>query len=278
MTDNQNVILAIMSMNINGQASWYPDEPAKQWKTRAPLVRKVVEQWEPDIVCWQEFGVTSHTDAFQTSRHLMEFYLGEEAGDIYINPISWNPHKLRCVESRTMWLSDDGTYGRAWEGAERGCSVVLLEDIATKKRCWIYNLHLDNKSKKARKESMSVILADMSAQPRRYPILVAGDFNASSRLLPGKEAHFDPTPLRRLEDAGFSDVMHIKYGDDQMPPPTFHGYHGRAFHPDLDPYGVWDPDHIFVYRFEVLDTTIIETNENKKYPSDHYPIMTTVVM
>ncbi len=268
----------VMSFNINGQDSWYPDEPTKQWKARAPLVRAIIDRHQPDIVCWQEFGVTSHADAIKHARHPQEFYMGEQAGDIYINPISWNPDRFRAVERSTIWLTPDGNYGKAWQGEERGCSIVQLEHIGSGRKCWVYNIHLDNRSPLARLEGVGLILGHIAEQRRGLPIIIAGDFNASSHSLPGKEEYFDPEPLRRLEIAGFTDSIKTADPARVVPHPTFHGYRGSGIHNEHDPYGVWDPDHIYVAGLGVVKATIVGLDTNEPHPSDHYPLEVEIAL
>lgn len=268
----------LMSMNINGQDTWYPEEPSKQWQSRAPFVREILEQHKPDIVCWQEFGLTSYDDVMSSLGHTLKTYMGEQNGETYVNPISWNTQLFTALDTLTFWLTEDGKHGRAWDGSPRGCSAVLLEHIDSGKQYWIYNVHLDNKSKLARLKGVELILNDVKIRTNGLPVIVAGDFNASSHSLPGKEQYFDPTPLRLIEDSGFIDVMQIDDAKQQAPLPTFHAYHGRKIHDNHDPFGVWDPDHIYIRGLQVARSSIIDAGSSELYPSDHYPIETSILL
>lgn len=272
----------VMSFNINGQDSWYPDEPLKKWKTRAPLVRQVIDTHRPDIIGWQEFGVTSFADSFGRKDEYLEFYNGEKVGETFVNPIAWNTDRYRAHDKKTFWLSPDGRKEKAWGGILRGASAVLVEDIKTSEHTWVYNVHLDNISAVGRINGMDKVMRDIYDTTDDLPVIITGDFNTTSPPLPGKEGvYVDDLQARVVSDKkvyeitqenGFVDTAMVIDHAKQIDNPTFHAYLGDEIYELPDKYGVWHPDHILVRGLGVAAFKIIQDHSHGLYPSDHYPI------
>lgn len=271
---------ALMSFNINGSNSFFQNPPLieKQWKTRAPLVRRVIDSYVPEIVCFQEFGITSINDAFNSSELPYGIVLGKPAGELFLNTIFYSEERFFAHEPHTFWLSPDGRYGKAWDGEERGCTAVLLEDRITGAGVWAYNLHLDNKSNLAQKEGLKIVLRKITDRDKGVPVVVAGDFNVSTLTIPGASKNDNMRLFRLLKTLRFIDAQSQHTGGASRPEPTFHDFKGDAVHDEPDEWGTWNPDHIFARGLSIENFSVLHDFDRIRgiYPSDHYPIVATL--
>ncbi|HSI20434.1 MAG TPA: endonuclease/exonuclease/phosphatase family protein [Verrucomicrobiae bacterium] len=252
-----------MTFNVNGQARF-------GWERRASVCGKVMEESHPDIVGFQEFGVTNW-ETFSDHLPYFDIYYGLEAGDIFINPIAWDKNRYHCREAHTQWLSETPhVYSKGWDGSERGVSWVVLEDCSAERVILFLNVHLDNKGEKARIEGTRQMLTIIGQYPNSLPTIITGDFNCSPHL-PHDTSSYTRKPYDMLVDAGFCDSWSDVNPETAQVPHTFHGYQGEEY--VADQFGTWHTDWIMVRSIKTLQHEIIRKAEDVTFPSDHYPVV-----
>lgn len=132
----------------------------------------------------------------------------------------------------------------------------------------VFNLHLDHMSHRAREEGVRVVLDKIRELNRSLyaPTIVMGDFNAEP----------DSNPIRYMKQAVVSesgcclaDAHAASKAQDESLRKTFHSFEGGRVGQPID--------YIFVSQdISVKETEILTAEIDGGYPSDHYPVMTTI--
>ncbi len=179
--------------------------------------------------------------------------------------ILYRKDRFTLNDSGTFWFSKNPSKpgSKSWGAmCPRICSWVNLSDIATGKRFYVYNVHLDNLSQSSRKNSTEILARHIAARRTLDPFFVMGDFNMQ----------LDNPAMRYLQKIGF-DTPYPKMTDawqslnpSREPTGTRHGFSGRTSGPRID--------HIPVSEgIRTLAVKTDTTNKNGKYPSDHFPVI-----
>jgi hypothetical protein len=280
------------------------------WPQRAELAAEVFGNMPVSLIGFQEFGRrwveegrvkgVDSWNALGSAHPEMYVYRGEDAGDIHINPIAYE-NRFTALSSGTEWISEDGSRKDGWDGALRGFSWVLFHDNGTDRedhpldrQVLMVNVHLDNRGMLARMHGVRLILEFINTHFPNVSVIITGDLNMSTVPMDrwgdkGDEANGIPprkwdeaemqAPYLQLIDAGFTDCWRSNHMGDPdrpetwpTPPNTFHNFQGEDF--SRDPFGLWNPDMIFVRGFKVIKTTLVRDNKGGVWPSDHYWLQT----
>ena len=156
---------------------------------------------------------------------------------------------------------------KGWDAAcERVATWAILKDKVSGKKFFFLNTHLDHVGKVARHEGASLVLEQVKVKGKNLPSIVTGDFNAAP----------EDEPIQVLTNA--SDSRHLthtrtiaplRYGPEW----TFHDY-GRIPFDKRE----WI-DYIFVKgNIKVLSHGVLTETLNHLYPSDHCPVISTLLI
>jgi len=110
-------------------------------------------------------------------------YLPRAVDDTEAAPVFYLKDKYNLIDSGTFWLSDTpDVYGSKFEasGCVRICTWVLLENKETGETFYHMNTHLDHVSDEARLKQLEVLYGKAKEFENDYPVVITGDFNASS--------------------------------------------------------------------------------------------------
>ena len=159
-----------------------PDDGIHRWDARKqPLAGFLIADGS-DIIGIQE-GLY-HQLQFLDSCLTQYTYVGEGRDDGKLKgefcAVFYDTTKYSVVSHETFWLSrTPEKVSVGWNASmERICTSVLFLDKATGNCFFVYNLHLDHISAKARRKSVRLVLKKAGAQ-NKYPFFIMGDFNAS---------------------------------------------------------------------------------------------------
>ena len=187
---------------------------------------------------------------------------GKEKGEY--SCIFYNQQKWDCVRQSTFWLSaTPDTVSMGWDAVcHRVCTYGLFRLKGTRRMVWVYNTHFDHMGKTARLESAKLIIKKVNENLLRVdaPVIITGDFNSRP----------DDEPAQRMADA-FQNCRTISEEPAYGPPDTW-----NAFHFDQRPEGCID--YIFKShhpKLSVKKFITITDSYDRKYPSDHFPVMAT---
>ena len=178
--------------------------------------------------------------------------------------IFYNTKKFKLLEESTFWLSETpDKKSKGWDAAlERICTYALFQEIASGKKLYIFNTHLDHVGETARANSAKLILKKIKeVNQNSFPVVVTGDFNSE----PSGEAY-------QLMAGTMPDSKTISETKPFGPSGTFNAF---KFH---EPVTVLI-DYIFVSSgIRVLTHAVLSDSKDCKYPSDHLPVVAILLL
>jgi len=268
--------LRVMSFNIRyGSAN----DGKNHWKYRKEMVCDVIRDHPSDVIGLQE-ALRFQIDAIREALPVYgEIGVAREDGCIEgeYSCILYRTDRFGVGESGTFWFSDtpevagSNTWGNA---CVRICSWARLIETRTGRAFYIFNLHLDHVSQPSREKS-AVLLAER-IKKRRYkgPFVVTGDFNAGEnnpviKYLKGEIAVEGPDGGKMKTPVPMIDTFRVLH-PDVMDVRTAHGFKGTRQGDKID--------YVFVPPgTKVQEAEILYDNVDGRYPSDHYPVISSFV-
>ena len=256
----------VMSFNIRLDVK---SDGENQWEKRKERVASLMNYYEADFIGAQE--VQHHQLEFLQGKLESYGYIGvgrddgKEAGEY--SCIFYNKEKYEVVKQSTFWLSQTpDAVSMGWDAAcNRVCTYGLFRMKQGKQLVWVFNTHFDHMGVTARIESARLIASRIASltgsQP--YPVILMGDFNSKP----------EDAPVQYLEKQ-FLNSRAISEQPAYGPSDTWNG-----FEFDKTPAGCID--HIFIGRndkIKVKKFATITDSYERKYPSDHFPILATLII
>ena len=237
------------------------------WANRRGLLFDTVAKADPDLLGMQE---VLHAQAVEIRDRLKDYDFvgvgrtdGKEAGEY--SPILFKRDRFEKLGEGHLWLSPTPEVpgGKGWDAAlPRIATWVKLRDRRSGGRELLYvNTHWDHKGALARQESGKLMRSALLEKSPDAAVVITGDFNchedgpAYANLV---HPNGDPPP--RLIDS-YRDA-HPKQTPDEA---TAHGFGGRRSGARID-YVFHTP------HFATREASIDYTNDDGRYPSDHYPV------
>lgn len=258
-----DVELKVMSFNIRyGTAN----DGDNAWPLRKDVVVNTIKKYAPDIVGTQEtleFQALYMVEQLENYRSFGIGRVNDGTGERM--EIFYNKKVLTPIAIGNFWLSTQPNLpgSKDWDSSlPRMASWVKFWHIESKQHIFYLNTHFDHRGAVARREGSRIIAEQVNALAGDLPVIITGDFNAMGDTSdPWKELRksFEDTWLDAKKRVG--------------PPYTFGGF--KAPKKDTERRIDW----IF-YRgpFEIRHCETVLYNENGRYPSDHYPIYSELVL
>jgi endonuclease/exonuclease/phosphatase family metal-dependent hydrolase len=268
---NIGLNLAVMSFNIRRGTA---QDGRNHWIHRRNLVREVLNQYRPDVLGLQEaldFQISEIRAMLPGYECIGIGSQGESKG--LHNAIFYDAGLFVLSEEGTFWLSDtpDIPGSKGWGNIiPRICTWARLVDKESRQAFYFYNAHLDHISQRSRKKSVISLIQRINARPFSDPIVLAGDFNASEKSAPIRylKGRIPLTIKRKVKvpnPTPLMDTFRVRYPGKRNTP-TYHGFRRRFFRFKLD--------YIFVSSsVRVVDAEIIQLRRDRRYPSDHFPLL-----
>jgi endonuclease/exonuclease/phosphatase family metal-dependent hydrolase len=255
--------IKVMSFNIRLDVA---SDGENRWDARKEKVASLMNYYEADFIGAQE--VQHHQLQFLKTQLINYSSIGvgrddgKEAGEY--SCIFFNKEKFTLLQQSTFWLSQTpDSVSMGWDAVcNRVCTYGLFQSKKTKKMFWVFNTHFDHIGKTARLESAKLIIEKIQQlNTKNYPVIFSGDLNCK----PEESSYqYINSVLKNTRDISRQPA----YG----PADTW-----NAFAFDKKPDG--RIDHIFISTHKKLSVkkfaTITDSYE-KKYPSDHFPILATL--
>jgi endonuclease/exonuclease/phosphatase family metal-dependent hydrolase len=256
--------IKVMSYNIRLDVK---SDGENWWEKRKDKVAGLMNYYEADFIGGQE---VQHHQLQYLQQNLNGYdYIGvarddgKEEGEY--SCIFYKKNKFTVVQQSTFWLSstpDSVSFG--WNAAcRRVCTYGLFKSNETKQLFWVFNTHFDHISKEARLESAKLIIKKIQQlNKKNYPVVLSGDFNARP----------DDAPLQytTANMQNSRSISQLVYGNED----TWNGFKFSE-----KPDGCID--YIFVSRNKkiiVKKFATITDSYDMKYPSDHFPVMATIMI
>ena len=233
------------------------------WAARVPQVAEMMRRTGAAVIGTQEGYEEMLTELAGALPQLRWVGMGRR-GDRQDEfcAVFYRPDLVALDEVGHFWLSEtpDVPGSSSWASSlPRMCTWVRLELAG--RPLLLYNTHLDHLSAEAREQGIRLICHRIGERrfPAGPPALLLGDLNAG----------LDSGVVRFLrQESGLVDAYSALPGGGPIGA-TFHGFHGGEAGGPID------------YIFGTGDLTFRATAIRReridgRYPSDHYPVVTTV--
>jgi len=235
-----------------------------RWHDRSHIVYNLIKEHPCDIIGLQEVSNGMYDDIYENIQDYHMVGMGRtkklfaEKNNLLIS----KRHKI--LEHETFWLS--GTPRKQgssiWYSLfPRICTTALVE-LENKFKLRIYNTHLDCLLPYARQYGLEKIaeLMKKHQDKEKLPCILMGDFNAT----PNSKV------IQKFSSGMYSGKKFVAVQESSKElyqKSTMSMFKGQQKGMHID--------YIFVCEaFKISDVQIIRHNEEGKYPSDHYPLVT----
>lgn len=288
----------IMTFNIQGSDYDLGDN---NWEYTYQLNVDTIKKYDPDLIGFQE-----HQDGNRATyaEHLpyYDYELGpmvareNDSGKGYYCAIYWRANRFEKLDQGYYFLNETPwVYALHWDVVQgRGINWVKLQDKQTGDVFIHMNTHLPHISETGRRNAAKLIVERTpSLAEGGFPVILTADFN--TRAVPMRDEWLNNVPddyRERLKErpylwenvpyqtfmaGGFVDSGADFFDDNDPTIVTFHGRKG-ADYPRMGHRIDWILLRDGTKSFNVNDTCIITDDAPPLYPSDHYPVMSEVVL
>ena len=231
----------------------------RSWFYRADLLVDNIRNNAPTIIGFQE--VTKWQYSYLTEA-LPDFDSVIQYRDNMVNsegcPVFYRKDLYTLIDKNSFWLSETpDEMSKDWGAAcYRICSYVILEENESGKQFVIFNTHLDHVSDEARINGINVVLDKIKAFGS-LPAVIMGDFNAKE----SSETYKSAT----------ENFLDAKYQTKN----TMTGATFQKWGEQLDRENI---DYFMISKkgIKVVEYKIITDTYDGVYPSDHFPIFTSI--
>ena len=268
-----SILLLAVSISLNAQSFNVatfnirfdnPRDSGNLWVARAPVVSSLIRFHDFDIFGVQEALKNQLDDISaalpQFSRYGVGRNDGKDGGEH--STIFYKKDKFTLLKSGDFWLSQTPDKpGLGWDATccNRICSWVYLENKVSGKKFYFFNVHFDHQGVVARKESAKLMIQKIKEIAGSQPVIFTGDLNG------GRDSEWYQTIAN-------SGILKDSYRDVEFPYELNSSDNGfRA------PRNKSVIDHIFTSKqFTASRWGILTDTYFGKFPSDHFPVMSTI--
>jgi endonuclease/exonuclease/phosphatase family metal-dependent hydrolase len=239
------------------------------WEHRRDAVIEVIDAFRVDVLGVQE---ALHFQLVELAAALPRYQRigvgradGAEAGEYAA--ILVDRTRLEVLEQGTFWFSDtpEAPGSASWgNDIPRICTWARLRDREANRTFYVYNVHWDHQSQPSRERSAALLAETIGARAAADdPVLVTGDFNAG-------EANPAFRYLLEAPGLGLFDTFREVH-PDASEVGTFNGFEGTTTGEKIDAV-------LASVHWQVVGAGIIRSARQGRYPSDHFPVMATLVL
>ncbi|MFM1947424.1 MAG: hypothetical protein RL207_1707 [Bacteroidota bacterium] len=254
--------LNLMSYNIRYDIT---TSNASPWNERHKAISSQINRFDVDIVGMQEVLVHQKEQMLLDLPGYESIGVGRDDGKNAgeFSPIFYKEERFRVLKSGTFWLSPTPDIpSKGWDAAlNRICTYAQFFDLESKQSFWVFNTHFDHVGEEARMKSSVLILQKIQevTKGKREIVIFCGDLNLN-----------DDHPTISFLQAQMKDAL---LGSKQVKSKmnnTFNNF-------DLKNEASNRIDYIFTNKkVEILTFETIVEPFGISYPSDHFPILTTL--
>ncbi|MBQ4279471.1 MAG: endonuclease/exonuclease/phosphatase family protein [Rikenellaceae bacterium] len=235
------------------------------WPNRKAMVRDLITKYDFDIVGTQEGLIDQISDLEELTAYRRSGVGRDDGGqEGEHSAIFFKKERFELLDSGDFWLSETpGRPSLGWDAlhCRRICSWVELKDRRDGKTLFVFCAHFDHEGPVARRESARLVLSKIAEIAGTHPAIFMGDLNSQA----------DDEPVTILS-ATLQDSHTVTQTPPTGPADTFTGFRWQEPFPGRI-------DYIFVTPgIGVLDYTVIDDSRNQRYPSDHFPVMASVIL
>jgi endonuclease/exonuclease/phosphatase family metal-dependent hydrolase len=234
------------------------------WPNRKENVKALVLYHDLDIFGTQEGFIEQLKDLGEMPGYAFTGKgrdAGTETGEH--SAIFYRTSRFKVLESGDFWLRETPEEpGLGWDATccNRICSWAKFADNQTRKEFYFFNVHFDHQGVIARRESGKLMAKKIAEITGGQPVVCTGDFNST----PETEQILT---MRSLLNDSYEITRMPPYG----PVGTFNGF-------KFDARLTNRIDYVFVSKtFTVLKYAVLTDAKDRRYPSDHLPVVVDLV-
>jgi endonuclease/exonuclease/phosphatase family metal-dependent hydrolase len=242
-----------------------PGDGPNAWPARKEMVKALIRYHEFDILGTQE-GLSGQVADLAQMDEFEHVGIGrddgKDAGEH--SAIFFRKSRFALLDKGDFWLSetpDRPSFGWDAKCCHRLASWARLRDRASSRVLYVFSVHFDHEGEQARRASADLMLKKIAAIARGEPAICVGDFNSTP----------DTAQIRTMS-AALRDAYQASRTPPYGPAGTFNDFH-------IDRLATDRIDYIFVDRhFDVLKYAVLGDSSDRRYPSDHFPVVARVVL
>jgi len=242
-----------------------PRDSINAWPNRKDMVQAMFRFHDFDLIGTQEALHHQLLDMCELPEY--EYFGvgrddGKHAGEH--SAIIYKKDRFQVLEHGDFWLSETPNVpGKGWDATccNRICTWGKFKDMNTNKIFFVFNVHYDHQGVVARRESSHLMLRKIKEIAGNFPVLFVGDINATP----------DAEPVQIIK-AQMRDAFDVTELPPYGPVGTFNGFRWNATLLNRIDY-IFVSDH-----FSVLKYAALTDSYDRRWPSDHLPVMADVVL
>lgn len=266
--------MAVMSFNIRyGTAN----DGDNHWTKRRDQIFALLRAENPDLVGLQEALRFQVDEILAAVPGYAAVGVGRDDGKAAgeTSAILFRTSRFHVADSGTFWFSDTPdtpgtkTWGNRFNRVSSWARFVERDGTAFTH----YNLHLDHESQPSREKSTALLLLRIDARAvASEPVIVTGDFNAGEAN-PALHVLVGPTGPAGAPAPGasprFIDTFRALHRDAKEVGTFSNFVYGQTSGEKID-YVLVPPGTT------VLHAAIVRTSRERRYPSDHFPVVARI--
>jgi len=256
------VALRVASYNLRYNNA---GDGADAWPNRKEMVKNLVQHYDFDVFGIQEGLRSQLTDVAELPAYAFVGRGrddGKEAGEH--SAIFYKKARLQLLQTGDFWLSqtpDRPSLGWDATCCNRICTWARFKDLQSGQVFYFFSVHFDHEGVEARRQSGQLMVRKIKEIAQGAPVVCVGDLNSTP----------DTEQVKTLQGA-LGDAYQLTQRPAYGPVGTFNGFELTA--PLRDRI-----DYIFVSRGStVLDYAVLTDSMRGHYPSDHFPVVATVML
>ncbi len=237
------------------------------WVQRRDVAANLIRFHQFDVIGTQEAKKNQIDDLAERLPEYATYGLGRDngrAGEEH-STILYRKDKFKLLKKGDFWLSETPDQpGLGWDAkcCNRICSYVYLQDIKTGKKFYFFNAHFDHQGKVAQLESSKLMLKKIKEIAGQQPAIFTGDLNDDN----------ESESYAVLDKSGWlvDSFKQVKY--PYVNNSSFNGWGKHMKASEII-------DHVFLTKhFTAQRWGVLTDTYQGKFPSDHFPILVTVVL
>jgi endonuclease/exonuclease/phosphatase family metal-dependent hydrolase len=256
------VALRVASYNLRYNNA---GDGADAWPNRKEMVKNLVRHYDFDVFGIQEGLRGQLNDVAELPAYAFVGRGrddGKEAGEH--SAIFYKKARLQLLQTGDFWLSqtpDRPSLGWDATCCNRICTWARFKDLQSGQVFYFFSVHFDHEGVEARRQSGKLMAQKVQEIAKGAPVICVGDLNSTP----------DTEQVKTLQ-ASLHDAYLATARPPYGPVGTFNGF-------KLDAPLADRIDYVFVSAgCQVLTYAVLTDSMRGHYPSDHFPVMTEVVV
>lgn len=242
-----------------------PRDSINAWPNRKDWVKELIRFHDFDLFGTQE-GLIDQISYLAGMEEYAYVGAGRDDGATAgeHSAIFYKKERFEVLDKGDFWLSetpDRPSFGWDATSHKRICSWAKMKDKNTGKEFYFFSVHFDHRGQVARVESAKLILSKIKEIAKEVPTIFVGDLNSR----PDSEAI-------AILDKELRDSWKITQTPAYGPVGTTNSFNWNRT-------GASRIDYIYVTdNVEVLKYGVLTDSKDQRFPSDHFPVVTKVII